>query len=798
MGKKKYFDNEKTRFHKFLVFRRKDYVLEGNRIVDLKYFLNRLSEESNHNSLFDCTLKNLVVIDELQEGLISKFVIKCNMCNYTTEIMSSDTKNHNMNLNKCLVNVVTSIGCGYAHLQDILNNLQLPELSERKYKDIQSKVFDEIQDSAIQEMHKAAEEEKAIALAENNVGADGIPEILVVCDGTWPKRSYGKNYSSKSGAAAIIGYKTKKVLYLGIKNKYCIMCEINKKKSGTPKIHRCFKNYDGPSTGMEAAILVEGFKSSEDMYGLRYSKFIGDGDSNVHKKILESFPYRKPVEKIECRNHLLRNFRTKMEELCSRTSNGPLEMRNKIKQNILRMRIAVVKAMRHRKSEDVSLHTKNANLRKDVINIPSHTFGEHQNCKNLRYFCDKDCPDLDNLVPKLKETGLYQKLNVIFDYLSKFSNSLIHDVDSNLVEQFNSVISKYIGGKRVNFTQKRQYEGRCYLAALTYNTKRSSFYNLHKFNYGKSPCSRLTKKYERRRQQAHYRQKLKKKIIIQEMDRKESTTTDKNYGPNCEKPDISPKEYRQRKEDFLLSIKKSKREIEEVEEKTREQYNSPEWLEERRKILTASNFGIICRRKPSTYSGPLVKSLLTNSLIQSSALNWGRDNEAKALDELQNTKKIVIRKCGLFLSEKYSFLGATPDGLIGDSGLVEIKCPWSAKHLTPEEGILQKKITFWRYTNGQYILNTKHKWYYQIQGQLAVTNRNYCLFCIWTPLGIKTETILMDNDFWSEKVYPILEKFYFNCYLPELLDSRLARNMPIKEPEYIIQANQNKTKNKKQ
>lgn len=42
----------------------------------------------------------------------------------------------------------------------------------------------------------------------------------------------------------------------------------------------------------------------------------------------------------------------------------------------------------------------------------------------------------------------------IFEYLSKHSNSLIQDVDSNIVEQFNNVICKYIGGKRVNFTQK--------------------------------------------------------------------------------------------------------------------------------------------------------------------------------------------------------------------------------------------------------------------------------------------------------------------------------------------------------
>jgi len=46
-----------------------------------------------------------------------------------------------------------------------------------------------------------------------------------------------------------------------------------------------------------------------------------------------------------------------------------------------------------------------------------------------------------------------------------------------------------------------------------------------------------------------------------------------------------------------------------------------------------------------------------------------------------------IKPCGLFIDTENSYLGASPDGLIDENGLVEIKCPLSAENLTAEEAI---------------------------------------------------------------------------------------------------------------
>lgn len=67
-----------------------------------------------------------------------------------------------------------------------------------------------------------------------------------------------------------------------VRNKYCYMCQYNDRKNIVdPKPHVCWKNYTGASTAMEADILVEGFQRSQEMHGLRYLSFIGDGDSSV-------------------------------------------------------------------------------------------------------------------------------------------------------------------------------------------------------------------------------------------------------------------------------------------------------------------------------------------------------------------------------------------------------------------------------------------------------------------------------------------------------------------------------------
>lgn len=66
---------------------------------------------------------------------------------------------------------------------------------------------------------------------QSDVGNDSVPKITVIVNGSWSKRSHKFTYNALGGIGAIIGFHTKQVLFLAIKNKYCYI--------KAPK-HKCF------------------------------------------------------------------------------------------------------------------------------------------------------------------------------------------------------------------------------------------------------------------------------------------------------------------------------------------------------------------------------------------------------------------------------------------------------------------------------------------------------------------------------------------------------------------------------
>lgn len=87
--------------------------------------------------------------------------------------------------------------------------------------------------------------------------------------------------------------------------------------------------------------------------------FIGDGDSSVTKKINEVLPYGNnfQIKKIECKNHLLRNYGTKLSALTKMT-NYSIVIRKFITDNILRFRSDITKAIDYHTNTNVPLKFK--------------------------------------------------------------------------------------------------------------------------------------------------------------------------------------------------------------------------------------------------------------------------------------------------------------------------------------------------------------------------------------------------------------------------------------------------------
>lgn len=70
----------------------------------------------------------------------------------------------------------------------------------------------------------------------------------------------------------------------------------------------------------------------------------------------------------------------------------------------------------------------------------------------------------------------------------------------------------------------------------------------------------------------------------------------------------------------------------------------------------------------------------------------------------------VVLKSGLIIHNKYPYLAGSPDGLVGNDGIVEVKCPYSIRN----EKITFTKLKYLNSTNGQ--LNKTNLYYYQVQG----------------------------------------------------------------------------------
>ena len=95
-----------------------------------------------------------------------------------------------------------------------------------------------------QQLLQAGEQETA-GCVEWLLHINGVSAITVVIDTGRSKRSHKHLYNAKNGVGVIFGAATKKLLFMGVRNKCCSVC------LPTPS-HQCFKNLSGSSCAMEA------------------------------------------------------------------------------------------------------------------------------------------------------------------------------------------------------------------------------------------------------------------------------------------------------------------------------------------------------------------------------------------------------------------------------------------------------------------------------------------------------------------------------------------------------------------
>ncbi|CAD0205888.1 unnamed protein product [Chrysodeixis includens] len=754
------------------------------RIIDVNYFLRQLQMKARHNELFDCKEGYFNIIGERRNGLMSKFKLQCSMCQQIVTIDSENvsdiTEKKYLNTNIAATTGIVATGIGHSQFEELFSAMNIPVFSAHTYAQLQNEVYENWEITAADTMQAAVDEEKEIAISEGHI-RNGYPVIDVYADGAWSARSYGTNFKALSGAAAIIGRRTGKVVFIGVKNKYCLVCSRAENRKISPPDHRCFKNFEGSSSSMEAEIIAEGFRTSIIMYGVIFKRLIADGDSSTYAKILQSNPYKNQnltVEKIECRNHILRNFCKKLQTLTKDTKFLLAHRKSLTNQKIMSMRKNIVKSIKYHHHSNGSKNDAVALLHKDVTNSIEHAYGDHRMCHD--YNCGQE-GILNNGTRCIQNSTFLFRLRAIVSTVAGKSRSLIENVDTNTVERFNNVIAKFVGGKRINFTQRRGYQARCSAAVVSFN-KKTAISAVQKNILGNSPKGKVVdiekrRALKRKSNVEHPVKKLRRQPINKNVQH--------DYGETSAAPDMLDTELEQAKTNFLENLKNVTADREHIERSTILQRDSSEWLEIRKKIITASNFGPICKRKPTRDTSALVKNLLyKKNLSNVVSIAHGIENEKQALQQIEQQENIKIDPCGLFIDKKYYFIGATPDGLVGLDKVVEVKCSLIATKEGLQKSLENNKIQIIRYNKKSktFSINKNCNWFYQIQGQLHVTGRDVCIFGLWVsqtePVYIKY--ITRDDQFWSEKMEPKLTQFYLKSLLIELVDPRHVRGMPIR------------------
>ena len=144
----------------------------------------------------------------------------------------------------------------------------------------------------------------------------------------------------------------------------------------------------------------------------------------------------------------------------------------------------------------------------------------------------------------------------------------------------------------------------------------------------------------------------------------------------------------------------------------------------------------------------------------------------------------MIIKSGLILQPSYSFMGATPDGIVHcsccGSGTLEIKCPYICRERSFEEVAKENNPAFYlqQDEDGSVSLKKDHSYYYQVQMQMQLFLVNYCEFVVWR----EGERIFRDETFIDDTFYSA-ETFVKLAILPELVGKWFSRQNAMPTPD---------------
>jgi putative phage-type endonuclease len=181
----------------------------------------------------------------------------------------------------------------------------------------------------------------------------------------------------------------------------------------------------------------------------------------------------------------------------------------------------------------------------------------------------------------------------------------------------------------------------------------------------------------------------------------------------------------------------------------------PEWHQARAGRVTASRISDMMAKTKSgwgasrgNYLAELVAERLTGTVAQSftnQAMQWGTEKEPDARAAYQFYSDADVAQIGFVLHPTIDMTGCSPDGLVGESGMVEIKCPNTATHI---DTLLAGTIP--------------DKYVKQMQWQMRCCDRAWCDFVSFDPrlpdrMQLFVQRVARDDKLLAEIEHEVLQ-----------------------------------------
>ena len=165
---------------------------------------------------------------------------------------------------------------------------------------------------------------------------------------------------------------------------------------------------------------------------------------------------------------------------------------------------------------------------------------------------------------------------------------------------------------------------------------------------------------------------------------------------------------------------------------------SAEWFEARRGNVGASSVYKVMAKGQGKTRRSYMDELLAEKLgcviegFTSAAMERGTELEPVARSQYEVERDAMVQEAGFIMHPTIKGFGASPDGLVGDDGLIEIKSPNTVTHLaTLESGTI----------------DGKYQW--QMLAQMACTGRQWCDFMSYDdrmPDDLQSVIIRFERD----------------------------------------------------